>query len=117
MEHVTVIDYGPEGHLGYCETCGARNSKHTGFGEAHQWCDEHAHKAKGGRLNDGPRTPSLKTVERIYRENGNNTVYTPEERTVWLMMADEIAEEIEARNPGQLEGQMELWSEDEGEAG
>jgi hypothetical protein len=119
MHHVTVIEFaGAKGHLGLCETCGARNDKYTGFGEAHRWCDDHAHKAAGGRLNDGPRQPSLRTVEKVYRENANNDVYTPEERAIWQMMADEMAEEIAARNPGQLPGQMELWPETpEGDTG
>ena len=117
MEHVTIIEYEPQGHLGMCETCGARNTEFTGFGEAHRWCDEHAKKAREGRLNtDGPRNPSLKTVEKIYRENGHNMTYTAPERTVWLMMADEIADEIAAQNPGPLPGQMELWGDQEGEA-
>lgn len=114
MNHVTTIEYTPAGHLGTCESCGARQSEFTGYGESDAWCRDHERKARYLRLNVGARV-GLKTTERMYRENGHNMVYTPEERTVWLMMADELADEIAARNPGQLEGQMELWGETEGE--
>jgi hypothetical protein len=116
MHHVTMIEYTPGGHLGVCETCGDRAKEFGGYGEADKWCREHERKAKYLRLNSGSR-PGIKTAEKIYRENGHNMVYTPEERTVWLMMADELADEIAARNPGQLEGQMELWDPPEGETG
>jgi len=110
-----MIENTPDGQLGRCETCGDRNSRFTGYGEAMAWCDEHERKGHLG----GPRSrPSLHTLERWYRERGDNLVYNPTERALWRQLADELAEEIAARNPGPLEGQMALWeSEPEGETG
>lgn len=109
MKHVTMIESTPGGYLGRCETCGDRNLEFTGYGEAHAWCDKHEHRAAGIGFNTGPRQPALRTLERMYRENSTNMVYTPEERAQWKDLADELRDEIEARNPGPLPGQMALW--------
>lgn len=112
--HETTIEYTPSGHLAFCETCGARATEYTGFGEADQWCREHEHKAQYMRLNVGAR-PGLKTLERQFREKSTLLVYTPEEREQWLALAEEIRTELDARTPGPIEGQMALWPESEGE--
>lgn len=114
MKHRTLIDSTPDGNLARCETCGDRAREFTGYGPAMLWCDQHERRSAGGLLNAGPR-PSLRTLERQYRENATNLVYEPEERAQWKMLADEIREEIAARNPGPMPGQMELWTKAEGE--
>jgi hypothetical protein len=108
MTHITIVERTPYGFLGRCETCGDRAPAYTGHGEAESWCDRHEWLAQHIRLNVGSR-PSLKTLERVYRENATNLVYTDTERRLWREMADELAEEIAARTPGPLPGQMGLW--------
>lgn len=114
MKHSTTIESTPDGNLARCETCGDRAKEFTGYGPAMLWCDQHERRSAGGLLNAGPR-PSLHTLERQYRENSTNLVYEPEERAQWTILADEIAEELAARNVTIMEGQMELWSQAEGE--
>lgn len=114
MSHHTAIEYTPDGHLAICETCGSRADRFMGFGEADQWCREHEHKAEYNRLNVGAR-PGLKSLERQFREKSTLTVYTPEEREMWRLLAEEIAVELAARAPGPIEGQMALFGETEGE--
>lgn len=106
--HFTEIRHTPDGNLPICETCGDRPPQFMGYGEALAWCDKHESKAKHGLLD--PRTrPSLTSLERLYRQRSELTVYTPTEREQWRTLADEVAEELARRTPGPIEGQMALF--------
>lgn len=120
MKHVTMIEDTPDGHLGRCETCGDRNDEYTGYGAAAKWCDEHEWYPR--KRQRGAR-PGIKVLERQYREKSTNLVYTPEERALWLQLADELLAEMErkAALKAPIPGQMDLFpipseDPDEGES-
>ncbi len=114
MRHVTMIQDSPGGHLGICE-CGDRDDVYRGYGEAAEWCDKHEHRGKYGLLNLGSRRPALKTVGRQYREKSLSTVYTPEEREQWRLLADGIDEELERQRASSapMPGQIDIFSIEE----
>lgn len=107
IEHTVIITSTPEGYLPSC-SCGWRNTKFTGYGEAQEMGDKHTMDAKALRLNSGAR-PSLRTVAGTFRANANNPVYTDDERAMWHLLAEEAEEELAKRTKGPLEGQLELF--------
>ncbi len=111
IEHNTSIEPVGDGHIGICE-CGDRLLEPGPYGKADQWCNRHGMKAKARMLNSGGQ-PSLRTLERLYREHATNIVYTPEERAEWRMMADEIARHVKRRPGEQVTGQEGLWDDDQ----
>lgn len=111
MKHVTMIVAGYPGTLGVCDTCGARNKEFTTAFKSQAWCDEHERRAEQGRL-DLKTRPSLTVLERTYRDNALNEVYTEPQRLLWLQLADELAERNKPRRY-EMEGQMELFPEEE----
>lgn len=109
-EHVTMIENTPDGYLGRCTTCGARNTEFTGYGIAGEWCDQHETDARALRLNRGS-TPGLATLERDFREKSQMMVYSPEERAEWARLADELADRTRRHRTQALPGQMDLFTE------
>lgn len=109
MKHITTVEETPDGHLGRCETCGERNSAFAGYGAALQWCDEHEQSPR--REQRGAR-PGLKALERMYRERSINNVYSVEERLIWVVLADEIAERTKHK-ADTIEGQLSIFGEEE----
>lgn len=104
-----MIENTPDGHLGICETCGDRDVRFRGYGEAQAWCDQHERKSAGGLLNAGSR-PSLRTLWKNYSDRSQMMVYTPEERAQWRALADDLWERIRATDKNTIiEGQMTLF--------
>ena len=104
--HTAMVENTPDGYLGRC-SCGDRNTEFTGYGVAAEWCDKHEREAKDLRLNKGPR-PSMKTLEKQYREKSQMLVYTLLERAYWLRLADELAERLGTKSDT-LDGQLGLF--------
>ena len=112
IDHTTSVEKIDEGYIGICEGCGDRLLEPDSYGKAERWANRHEMKAKARMLNTGGQ-PSLRTLERLYREHATNIVYTPEERAEWRKMADEIARHVKRRPGEQVEGQEPLWDDDQ----
>jgi hypothetical protein len=109
VEHDVVVVSTPNGYIGMCGTCGWRGTKWYGESAyAQEEVDDHEIAAKTLRLNTGPR-PSARSVVRVYRANAENPTYTPGERELWSLLAEELETELAARTKGPLEGQLPLF--------
>lgn len=107
FEHTVLIASTPEGFLPSC-VCGWRSPQFVTYDKALKLCDKHELQARTGRLNLGPRQPTLKTTARMFRENAENAVYTADERVMWDMLATEAEDELAARSNAPLPGQQQL---------
>lgn len=97
----------PGGFLPSC-TCGWRSLKFVSHHQAQLLADQHEQDARLSRLNRGPR-PNAKTSARIFRENSQNPVFTPDERLMWANLADELEDEIASKEASVIDGQMEMF--------
>lgn len=74
---------------------------------AEDWVYQHERQVARARAHLG-RAPALPTVVKQYREASLSEAYTPEQRELWAMMADEL----EARIAMNVQDQLALIEED-----
>lgn len=68
---------------------------------AEDWVYEHEKQVARARAHLG-RAPAMKTIVKQYREASLSEDYTPEQRELWAMMADELEARIQATEKDQL---------------